>query len=496
MNTLVNALSGKTKSIRNEKPALTFNGAETLPGSGRASLDLFATIGSLSDAKQVISLFIKAYNEDKVLAGRVSLWSRDCRGGAGRRFAYREILKWLEVNDFEMFQRFLVKTPELGRWDDVLVAQTDAGKQEAFRLVAHGLTQKDALCAKWMPRKGPMALELRAFLGLSPKNYRRLLVGLTNVIETAMCAKTFNEIVYSHVPSVAGARYAKAFRKHDAERYQAWLDSLKAQPKDAKAVKINVDTLFPYDVLRSLAAGQEGYADAAWSALPDYYDRTTMRILSLVDTSASMSNWGYYGQSSTMGKTKTTPMDIAVSLGIYTAERNEGAFKNTAMMFSSSAKFVQFKDGDTLRKKVNRLRNDGYMGSTNIQAAFKLILDTAVTHKVKPEDMPTHLLIISDMEFNQAVVAHDPDFAARRAFQSENFTAMQQMYRSAGYDQPTIVFWNVNSREGNSPVRFDESGTAMVSGFSPAVVKSALNAKVVDPLEVMMETIDKERYSF
>lgn len=259
---------------------------------------------------------------------------------------------------------------------------------------------------------------------------------------------------------------------------------------------MNVDTLYPYDVIRSMnQRGNASYAEAAWANLPDYYDRTEQRILPIIDTSGSMGSFSYYGRSSNMNKTNVTPMDIAISLGIYTAERNNGPFKNCVIPFSTRARFVQFSDKDSLATKVSKVRT-GEVASTNLQAAFKLILDTAIKNKVPESDMPTHLLVISDMEFNQAVVMHDPDNYYRARMQSENFTAIEQMYRAAGYNRPKIIFWNVNGRAGNNPVSFNENNTAMVAGFSPAVVKAALTAKEVDPLEVMLNTVQKERYDF
>lgn len=480
MNSLVNAFTAPT---RNSVAAKTFNGAETLDTSGHAVVDLFSTLGALQDSNQIIDLFVRAYKENRELAGRVSLWSRDIRGGGGRRASYRLILQWLEVNDFDMFKRFLAKTPELGRWDDMLVAQTEDGQREAYKLYAKALSESNGLAAKWAPRKGPVAARLREFMGLTPKQYRKLVVKLTNVVESDMCAKQWENINYSHVPSVAGSRYAKAFRKHDAARYQSWIDSLSRADSTAK---MNVDALYPHDVIRSLESDSK-YAEAAWKALPDYYDQTTQSILPIIDTSGSMTCFNYY-----ITRTKSsavTPMDVATGLGSYTAERNRCPFRNCVIPFSTRARFVKFNEIDSLATKVSKVQT-GEVASTNLQASFNLILRTAVENNVAPSDMPTHVLIISDMEFDSAVVAE------RNRMKSENYDAIGQMYSKAGYSRPKIIFWNVNSRSGNNPVSFDENGTAMVAGYSPSIVKAALTASSITSIDVMMDTISNERYDY
>ena len=79
-----------------------------------------------------------------------------------------------------------------------------------------------------------------------------------------------------------------------------------------------------------------------------------------------------------------------------------------------------------------------------------------------------------------------------------NPTAMEMIktkYEEAGYKMPTIVFWNLNSRgNDNFPVKQDEMNTALISGFSPSILKSVLNGENLTPYSVMMKTVDSTRY--
>lgn len=479
MNAFVDAIEGRNA------PALTLNGAETLATTGSKAVDLFAIIGAPTDLPATVRLFGEAFSENKDLAARVALWSRDIREGAGRRQVFREILQYLEKNDFDAFSRVLVKVPELGRWDDVLVAQTPAGRKLAFTMIAKALSEENGLCAKWMPRQATKtdstAVELREFLGLTPKQYRKLLVRLTNVVEQKMCAKQFDEINYSHVPSVAGARYAKAFRKRDTERYEAWLESLKKDPK----AKVNTGALYPHDLHRTAVyGGQESFAEEAWKRLPDYVPADT-RLLPLVDVSGSMC-------TSVSGNIQA--IDVSVSLGLYLAERNKSAFANKAITFSSNPSWISVNPKTSLKSRFNTIRGAEWGMSTNLEAAFELILNTAVKNKVPHSDMPTHLLVLSDMEFNQCTEG----FGRTRlggSPRSENFANIEQQYRAAGYERPQIIFWNLNCRSNNNPVSKDENGTVLVSGFSPAILKTVLTQKNVTPLEAMLETVGKDRYA-
>lgn len=482
MNTLVAALDNGGLGY-----ARTANGARTLPTSGSKNVDLFSSIASAKDLHQVVHSFAQAYAEDKRIATAVALWSRDVRGGAGRRAAFRQILQYLEVNDFEVFTRVIARVPELGRWDDVLCVKTDAGRTIAFGMIAQALANGDRLCAKWMPRKSTpgniTAAQLRQFLDLTPKQYRKLLVNLTEVVESKMCAREWESITYEHLPSVAAARYARAFGKRDGERYTAFLESLKKDPSK----KINVGALYPHDLYRTaMQGGQDEYATQAWARLPNFI-KDGLKILPLVDTSGSM-------QTTASGS--ITCMQVAVSLGLYLAERNTGPFQNHAINFNTNSRWLTANPKQSLRQRLMSIQTNDWGGSTNLQSAFDLILNTAVTHRVPAEDMPTHLLILSDMEFNAACRMDNSGSYYNRmsAHASENFNVIDAKYARAGYKRPQIIFWNLNARAGNSPVNLLENGTALISGFSPAILKSALSLETVTPLDVMLDTVLVDRY--
>ena len=372
---------------------------------------------------------------------------------------------------------------EYGRWDDLLTLFGTRLEKDAMSLIQAALGQGDGLCAKWMPRKGQNAEKLRNFMAMSPKQYRKTLVNLTNVVETKMCAKEWDTIEFGKLPSVASARYQKAFGKNAYEAYSAYIQSLVKGE-----AKINAGAVYPYDITKSINLGNSKVANEQWKALPNYMEGSTERILPVVDVSGSM--------STAAGNNKNvTCMDVAISLGLYISERNEGNFKNAFVTFSNDPQ-LQVLSG-TLTDRYRQLEKADWGMSTDLQKVFQLILDQATKHNLDQDEMPTKILILSDMEFNEATNSRG-GWYSRKSKTEWNPTAQQmieQMYEAAGYQMPQIVYWNIQSRNGGVPVSFDKQGTALVSGFSPSIMTSLLKGEIESPQQIMDLTIMSERYA-
>ena len=463
-----------------QEDILTENGMATNSTSLNACVDLFFNIGAMrgQDKQRLLATFSKAFNEDPKRAMKLLFWARDVRGGAGERQIFKDILVYLAENHDLALKPNLHLIPEYGRFDDLLVLVGTYLEKEAMTLISDALINENGLCAKWMPRKGQVAEKLRNFMGMSPKQYRKSLVGLTSVVETKMCAKEWDSIEFGKLPSVASARYQKAFGKNAYASYSAYIESLVKGE-----AKINAGALYPYDVTKSLTHGNSKVANEQWKALPNYLEGANDMILPVVDVSGSM--------SSPAGGSKTvTCMDVAISLGLYISERNEGPFKDAFITFSTKPR-LQVLSG-TLNDRYAQMSNSDWGMSTDLEATFKLILDQATKHKLSQDKMPNKILILSDMEFNAAV-------SSGWGRSTEwNLTAQQmieKLYADAGYKVPQIVYWNIQSRNGGVPVAFDKKGTALVSGFSPAIMTSLLGGDIESPQQIMDKTILSERYA-
>jgi len=467
-------MSTFVEAIANQE-ARTANGMKARKSSANKVVDLFYNIGA-SRGKDIVPAFVGAYTEDRELALRIALWARDARGGAGERELFRSILKHLEKTDIDAAFALLRKIPELGRWDDIFAFTTPELKKAAYTMLGDALRAQNGLAAKWTPRKGEVAREIREFFGMSPKQYRKSLVALTKVVETQMCANDWDNINFSHVPSVAASRYKKAFHRH-TEKFAEYVAAL---VKGDPTVKVNASAIYPYDVLkgvnyRSFDKTETDHIVAQWEALPNYVG--SANILPMVDVSGSM--------SCPAGKnTSVTCMDVAVSLGLYLADKNTGKFKDTFLTFSDKSELVTLK-GNVVQKMAQMVKSDWDM-STNLHAAFNKILDVAVKNEVPQAEMPEMVLILSDMQFNQCVRQDD-----------SAMEMIERKYVAAGYSVPQVVFWNLNSSD-NVPVKADKSGAALVSGFSPAIMKALLAADMSEftPEGIMLKTVMSDRYSF
>lgn len=460
--------------------ARTENGMKALENTNNKLVDLFFKAGS-SRGQDLTNEFINAFHENTDLAVRLALWIRDARGGAGERKMGRDFLLSLQNDpeglDLLLKTNILERLVEVGRWDDLLSFTQNVVRDKAFRLIKDALTKGDGLCAKWMPRKGPVAHELRVAFGWTPKFYRKRLVELTNVVETKMCAKEWEGINFNHVPSLAMARYKKAFRRNSGDAFVSYTTKLTdGDPK----TKVNAGAVYPYDVIKGvfsrhfqLTPEELAVVDAQWASLPNFMDE--QQVLPLVDVSGSMV---------AAVASNVTALDVALSLGLYCSDKNKGPFKDTFMTFSDDPQLLRVHG--TVVQKLKQMNDSKWQMNTNLHRAFGKILELAVTNNVPESGMPHVILILSDMQFDQCV-----------RYDDSAIQMIRRKYEEAGYKIPGVVFWNIRASK-DVPVQYNEKGTALVSGFSPAIMKSILSSdfESMNPRSVMLKTLKSERYDY
>ena len=472
----------------------TENGAVTHDHTKSKVLDMFAMGGSYrnrSDA-DCINLFINALEENEALAMKCLFYLRDVRGGQGERRFFRVCFKWLCDNNPEAAKRNLEYLSEYGRWDDLIYA-TAGTKLEDYalflikeQLVLDMESKTPSLLAKWLPSENAsshktrkMAIKVRTYLKMTHKEYRKALAELRkriNIVERLMSENRWDEIEFDKIPSKAGLIYKNAFSRRDIlkEKYTHFI-------KD-ETTKVNASVLYPYDVAhRAFNCYDRDYNSVDrmaiqkyWDALPDYYKGREENGLAIVDTSGSMS-----GQ----------PLEVAVSLGAYIAERGHGPFANHFITFSSRPELIRF-EGVDITDKFDRARRADWEMNTDLESVFKLLLRTAQKENTRPEDMPTRLYILSDMEFDGCLT----DDWYSHSSQNEVETLLEKIareWKEAGYELPPVVFWNLNARQNNIPAmggRF-----SYVSGFSPVMIEQILSG--VDGYDLMLMKLMSERYA-
>ena len=467
----------------------TENGAVTYATTYSDCLDLFATIGALrsSNEQEIISRFVRAFTEDPNLALKTLFFARDVRGGLGERKVFRVCLQWLAHNAPASVKKNIPYVAEFGRWDDLLSLLGTPCEKDAMLLIKKQLEadlesmdmgDDVSLLAKWLPSVNASnaqtvqyAKKIARFLGMTDATYRKTLVKLREhirIIENSLREKDYS-FDYSKQPSKAMFKYRKAFYRNDGERYGEFLGKV-----SRGEAQLHTGTLTPYEIIKPFfyehVGDQEASAiDATWNAQEDF--TRDENALVVIDGSGSM-----------YSRTDPMPATVALSLGIYYAERNTGAFHNHFITFSERPQLVEIK-GETILEKVRYCHDYNEVANTNIQKVFELILRAAVNNNVPQSEMPSTLYIISDMEF---------DCCARGA-ELTNFEYAKKIFAEAGYDLPRVVFWNVQSRNKQQPVTQNEQGVALVSGCSPRIF-SMLKSGILSPLGYMLDILGAERY--
>ena len=446
--------------------SLTNNGAVTHSTAGLHCLDLFFIAGAsrFMPEDDILKAFSRAYREDKLTTLKILFWARDARGGAGEKRFFQVIMRSLLISDPEVYEQVAIHIPMFGYWKDIFIIERPT--EDTLNWLLHQLRENENanLLAKWFPRKGEWFVAMHKYLKVSAGTFRRKLTSMSNTVEQKMCANEWETIQYSTVPSVAGKRYSQSFSKHDGVRYTSYISDVMSGKE-----KMNASVLFPSDLVHEVWFNDEDTSayDAMWKSLPNFMEGCNERILPVCDVSGSM-----------MGQ----PMEVSIGLGLYISERNEGPFKDLVLTFSKNPQFHKI-EGDTLTERTSNLGNADWGMNTDLINTFKVLLDRAIAGNVAQEDMPTKLLIISDMEFDQA------------CGRNNNFDLIKILYANAGYEMPGVIFWNVNGRLGNVPVKSNTPNTALVSGYSPSIIRSILGGDELSPLAVMLKTINSDRYS-
>lgn len=492
------------KTLDNEyNVSVTENGALGYRTTGKALLDLNFAVASLRSASEneIVNKFMKAFCEDKILAMRWLFFARDARQGLGERRLFRVVVSNLVKSNPEMVLPVIKLFSEYGRYDDMwCLLDIPEAAEVVYDIVDKQLTEdlknmnagkSISLLGKWLcspnassKQTKKYAKKIRTALGITEREYRKALSKFRkylDVVEVKMSAKNWSEINYETVPSKANLVYNNAFLKNDEERRRDYLNKL-----EKGEVKINASVLYPHDIVHKYVDGsmwstrlksKDATLEELWKALPDTVQGCGNTIV-VADGSGSM--------ITPVGGTSVRALDVANALAIYFAEHSSGQFEDKYITFSSRPQLVDFSNCNSLHDKIQTALTHNEVSDTNIEAVFDLILDTAVKNKMSQDDIPQNILIISDMEFNYA-----QDYGHEMT--QRLFETIAQRYAAAGYKLPRLIFWNVNSRTGTIPVKENELGVALVSGFSTNICKMVMSGET-DPYKCLLDVLNSERY--
>lgn len=479
----------------------TENGAVGYRTTGKALLDFNFKVASYRNKSEdeIINDFNKVFYDDKITAMKFLFFIRDREEGLGERRLFRVIIKHLAQTQQTIVKYVMPLIAEYGRFDDLLELFDTPLEKNVIELFkdqidndAKNFRDKKpiSLLAKWLPsvnaseKQKEKAKKIIKQWGITEEFYRKTLSKLRqyiDVTERKMCANEWDQIKYENVPSRANLNYNDAFLRHDEARRREFLGQVEKGEK-----KIHAGKLYPHDIVhkytdthswRDSVKPIDTTLEQLWKALPQ---KEIANTLVVADGSGSM--------ISTIGKTNVTALDVANALAIYFAEHNKGEFNNTYITFSKNPQLVRFNKSDSLHDKIAKALAHNEVANTNIEKVFGLILKTAIDNKLSQEEMPKNILIISDMEFDGCAISNGYKTPSKRLFK-----VIEESYNSYSYKLPKLIFWNVASRTGTIPMKENDLGVALVSGFSTNIAEMVMNDKL-DPLEILLDKLNTPRY--
>ena len=454
------------------KYSYTENEGKQFASSGDVLVDFFRSAAAmrtqvLEKRDNLGKLFLDAYTQDREVATKLVFWLRDPRRGAGEKASARKLLVLLQEANPKFLVDNLDNVVKYGYWKDILkVANKNKG---VIKHWAKKIKSGDRLASKWAPRMHSkyhdVACKLRDDMKLTNKEYRSLIKKNTETVEQKMTSQEWDEIIYESVPSIAMKKYFKIFKKHDEERFEAWMNN--------KETKANASVLYPHEVL--ILAMEHGdidkkMADKLWANLPNFI-KEGERFLPIIDVSGSMC-------SPAGGSKKVQCIHVAIALGMYLAERNESIFKDHFITFSRNPQLVKIT-GDTLSEKYHNMDQAQWDMNTDFEKAYRLILNLGIKHKIPQSYMPTMLIILSDMQFDSCT---NGDVA---------MINLKKEYTAAGYTIPKLIFWNLDDHGNGSPAQSKNKNVGLVSGFSPSLMEAILECKTFKPIDLVMKTVEK-----
>jgi hypothetical protein len=467
----------------------TNEGANAYDHAINNCLEFFSKAGSLFEKRSSFygnettakELFVPAFKEDAVTALKLLFWLRDCRGGAGNRSGSMSIMEHLGNTSPELMALNMHLIPVYGRWSDLKALFTTPLRNTAGQMWADAIHNGDILAAKWAKREHKPT---RQALGLKESEFRKMLASIRkdHIVEHKMCQKKWSEIDFKHVPSVAMARYTKAFANHDPARFREYKEAVKSG-----TTTVHADTLFPHDCIRTVKHGDVEMGSLQFDALPNYLEGTDEKIMVICDTSGSM--------STTVGGS-VQAIDVSMGMALYCSSRmpKNSPFYKRFIAFCSEGKLVDWRKHKTLAS-VMRDRHifDGAVGSTRIDLALKTILSIATMKDIPKRLMPTTLLIVSDMQFSDGACNNGYGWDSKGLNYDESLTEIEKAmvkFEDAGYDRPKIIYWNTAGYNGQQNT-VNSNDIGLVSGFSPALCKAIFSGDDFTPYAIMQRAIEK-----
>jgi hypothetical protein len=505
-----------TEEIKDEKIIYckTDNNACCLKTTNNILLDLFVNIGRDLSEEDLNNYMTDAMKENPQKTIAIIFNSRDRKNGKKEKTISNNALLWLKHNNWlKTYKKNLNNYIDLyGCWKDIFyILENDSYDNEIEMNVVVEQLLKDrkklinegevSLCAKWSPsenkhydKKGNIGWKIANRLltaefiknELTEDDYykysenrqyeyyrKRFLSPLRkkiNIVESLMCKNEWNKINYETVPGVASKRLKNSFMKHDEERYKMYLNDVKSGTK-----KINVTGILPHELVNYYLANENNEVDMTienqWDTIVKTVKDTGIfnNTIAVVDVSGSMFS----------ANNGSIPAQVSIALGLLISEICEGLFKKKVITFSEKAEIFSVK-GETLKEKIESIKSMDWGYNTNLENVSELIVDYGKENKLERNDMPNKIVILSDMQFDEAIEKSDNKLM---------HTLFVKKFTDNDYNVPQMIYWNLNYDNTKSfPISKNETGTALLSGFSEQLLKMFMENEEFTP-DMILDSI-------
>tara|TARA_B000000437_G_scaffold210980_1_gene181402 strand:- start:2313 stop:3950 length:1638 start_codon:yes stop_codon:yes gene_type:complete len=502
----------------------TDNNANALSTTNNIFLDLFVNIGRDLSYDELCDYLDKCMKINPYKTIAIIFNCRDRKNGKKEKKISNDAMKWLKNNNWEKTYEGNIYTyiEKYGCWKDILTKKYVDIHDYDIELIANQLIKDKnnlinnkniSLCAKWAPSENKkydkrnnitekIGLKIYNILDkdnnltddinnkyihkwkeLYRKEYITPLRNKINSIENMMCKNKWNEIQYENVPAIASKKYKNCFMKHDESRYLEYLNNV----VNGKS-KINVTGILPHELVNYYLSDSTKEIDltieSQWNTILQNTKSSGIlnNILPIVDVSGSM-----FG-----AKNGSIPAQVSIALGLLISQCSTGNFKNKVISFSETPEEFLI-EGNSLKEQIECIKNINWGYSTNFESVADIIINNSNTQ----DDIPDKIVVLSDMQFNEAIKIKDYDSDNNNDDDDELLhSTFISKFINNNYNPPNIIYWNLNSDNTKSfPVDFKTNGTAIISGFSEQLLKIFLEYDELNP-EIILDKILEEYIKF
>lgn len=500
----------------------TDNNATALETTNNMFLDLFTNIIRDCNYNVLDKLIFKCMENNPYRTIAIIFNARDRISGKKEKKISNDAYLWLKFNNYEKTYEYNIKNyiNKYGSWKDILYIISVIYKNKSFndlfetKLFSEQLIEDRfnydnekliSLCAKWCPSENSYyqkkyniynkilydIIEINGQYNIKNKNeffrktYLTPLRNKINIVETKMCQKKWRDIDYEKVPSIATKKYKNAFIKNDKERYLEYLTNV------SKGIqKINVTGILPHELVNYYLQDETRELDLTienqWKTILDDMKQSGLfnELIAVVDVSGSMFS----------ASNGSIPAQVAIALGLLISNCCQGIYKNKVITFHSSPSFHEIK-GTTLKEQVECIRKTEWGYNTNFELIANLIIKYGKENNLTDFDMPKKLVVLSDMQFDEAV---RDDYEYDKKDLELLYFNFSKKFRKNNYEVPKMIYWNLNADNSKSfPVNDKVKNTAIISGFSEQLLKIFMTYDEFSPeiiLDGILEKYIKEVY--